>query len=132
MCIRDSLETVVSNTTEAGIAYTKGDSQFDQVPPNSFPAKLTRVLFERYKAFNGAADKGLTILSCELIDNLSLIHICRMRSSTVFTAARISALGMRTASVAYGYPWATLAVRIPNALIMAAVKMCIRDRLNAL
>ena len=47
----------------------KGDSQFDQVPPNSFPAKLTRVLFERYKAFNGAADKGLVILSCELIDN---------------------------------------------------------------
>ena len=65
----EDLETVVSNTTEAGIAYTKGDSQFDQVPPNSFPAKLTRVLFERYKAFNGAADKGLVILSCELIDN---------------------------------------------------------------
>ncbi len=63
------LETIVSNTTEAGIAYTQGDSQFDQVPPNSFPAKLTRVLFERYKAFNGAADKGLVILSCELIDN---------------------------------------------------------------
>ena len=27
------------------------------------------MLFERYKAFNGAADKGLVILSCELIDN---------------------------------------------------------------
>ena len=27
------------------------------------------MLFERYKAFNGAADKGLAILSCELIDN---------------------------------------------------------------
>ena len=65
----EDLETVVSNTTEAGIAYTQGDSEFDQVPPNSFPAKLTRVLFERYKAFNGAADKGLVILSCELIDN---------------------------------------------------------------
>ena len=65
----EDLETIVSNTTEAGIAYTQGDSQFDQVPPNSFPAKLTRVLFERYKAFNGAADKGLAILSCELIDN---------------------------------------------------------------
>ena len=65
----EDLEIVVSNTTEAGIAYTQGDSQFDQVPPNSFPAKLTRVLFERYKAFNGAADKGLVILSCELIDN---------------------------------------------------------------
>ena len=65
----EDLETVVSNTTEAGIAYTQGDSEFDQVPPNSFPAKLTRVLYERYKAFNGAADKGLVILSCELIDN---------------------------------------------------------------
>ena len=63
------LEIIASNTTEAGIAYTKGDSAFDQVPPNSFPAKLTRVLYERYKAFNGAAGKGLIILSCELIDN---------------------------------------------------------------
>ena len=27
------------------------------------------MLYERYKAFNGAADKGLVILSCELIDN---------------------------------------------------------------
>ena len=69
VAVSDDLEIIVSNTTEAGIAYTKGDSQFDQVPPNSFPAKLTRVLFERYKAFNGAADKGLAILSCELIDN---------------------------------------------------------------
>ena len=65
----EDLEIVVSNTTEAGIAYTQGDSQFDQVPPNSFPAKLTRVLYERYTAFKGAADKGLIILSCELIDN---------------------------------------------------------------
>ena len=64
-----ALEIIASNTTEAGIAYTKGDSAFDQVPPNSFPAKLTRVLYERYKAFDGAADKGLVILSCELIDN---------------------------------------------------------------
>ena len=28
----EDLEIVVSNTTEAGIAYTQGDSQFDQVP----------------------------------------------------------------------------------------------------
>ena len=69
LAVSPELEIIVSNTTEAGIAYTQGDSQFDQVPPNSFPAKLTRVLFERYKAFNGAADKGLVILSCELIDN---------------------------------------------------------------
>ena len=61
----EDLETVVSNTTEAGIAYTKGDSQFDQVPPNSFPAKLTQVLYHRYKA----GKKGIIMLACELIDN---------------------------------------------------------------
>ena len=58
------LEIVVSNTTEAGIVYDP-ESKFDQVPPNSFPAKLTRVLYERFKA----GLDGLVILSCELIDN---------------------------------------------------------------
>ena len=38
----EDLEIVVSNTTEAGIAYTQGDSQFDQVPPNSFPDRQQR------------------------------------------------------------------------------------------
>ena len=58
------LEIIVSNTTEAGIVYDP-DSAFDQQPPNSFPAKLTRVLYERYRA----GQKGVVILSCELIDN---------------------------------------------------------------
>lgn len=60
----DDLEYIVSNTTEAGIVYDK-DSTFDQCPPNSFPAKLTRILYERFKA----GKKGVIILSCELIDN---------------------------------------------------------------
>ena len=58
------LEIVVSNTTEAGIVHDT-ESKFSQVPPVSFPAKLTRVLYERFKA----GCKGLVILSCELIDN---------------------------------------------------------------
>ncbi len=58
------LEIVVSNTTEAGIIYDEA-SKFDQIPPSSFPAKLTRVLYERFKA----GLDGLVILSCELIDN---------------------------------------------------------------
>ena len=58
------LEIVVSNTTEAGIVHDT-ESLFDQNPPVSFPAKLTRVLYERWKA----GQKGLVILSCELIDN---------------------------------------------------------------
>lgn len=35
----------------------------------SFPAKVTAFLYERYKAFDGAADKGLLFLPVELIDN---------------------------------------------------------------
>ena len=58
------LEIIVSNTTEAGIVH-ESESRFDQTPPVSFPAKLTRVLYERF----AAGQKGLIILSCELIDN---------------------------------------------------------------
>jgi len=59
----DDLEYIASNTTEAGIVYDP-ESRFDQVPPTSFPAKLTVLLYERFKA----GKKGLVILSCELID----------------------------------------------------------------
>lgn len=58
---------VFSNTTEAGISYHAGD-KFDDAPAVSYPAKLTRLLFERYTHFNGAADKGWVIIPCELID----------------------------------------------------------------
>ena len=60
----DDLEIIVSNTTEAGIVHDT-ESTFDQNPPISFPAKLTRVLYERYTA----GKKGIVMLSCELIDN---------------------------------------------------------------
>ena len=58
------LDIIVSNTTEAGIVHDS-ESAFDQVPPNSFPAKLTRVLYERWNA----GLPGIVMLSCELIDN---------------------------------------------------------------
>ncbi|GAB2948517.1 tagaturonate reductase [Hafnia psychrotolerans] len=58
---------VFSNTTEAGISYVEGD-RFDDAPPASFPAKLTRLLFERFTHFAGATDKGWVLLPCELID----------------------------------------------------------------
>ena len=62
------LEVVVSNTTEAGIAYHAGDKLTDR-PPVSFPAKVTAFLYERYKAFHGDPEKGLLFLPVELIDN---------------------------------------------------------------
>ncbi|UJC73874.1 tagaturonate reductase [Enterobacter hormaechei] len=58
---------VFSNTTEAGISYHAGD-KYDDAPAASYPAKLTRLLFERFTHFNGAADKGWIIIPCELID----------------------------------------------------------------
>lgn len=60
----DTLEFVVSNTTEAGIVFDP-ECKFDDTPASSFPGKLTQVLYKRYKA----GGSGLAILSCELIDN---------------------------------------------------------------
>lgn len=62
------LRYIVSNTTEAGIVYDPA-CRFEDAPPSSFPAKLTRFLYERFTAFDGAAGKGFIILSCELIDD---------------------------------------------------------------
>lgn len=61
------LRFIVSNTTEAGIAFSPDDSATDQ-PPASFPAKLTLLLLERYKTFKGDVSKGFVLLPCELID----------------------------------------------------------------
>jgi len=55
---------IISNTTEAGIAFS-GDDKFEDRPAKSFPAKLTQLLYARYKA----GLNGFVILSCELIDN---------------------------------------------------------------
>lgn len=63
----ESLEFIISNTTEAGIAYVSSDKPTMQ-PPSSFPAKLTLLLHERFKHFNGDSSKGLTLIPCELIN----------------------------------------------------------------
>ncbi len=64
----DTLQFVVSNTTEAGIVFETGD-KLEDCPPKTYPAKLTKFLYERYKHYNGAADKALTMLPVELIDH---------------------------------------------------------------
>ncbi len=54
---------VVSNTTESGIAFSKED-QYNDRPQKSFPAKLTRLLHERFLL----GLNGFVFLPCELID----------------------------------------------------------------
>ncbi|SHO55961.1 tagaturonate reductase [Vibrio quintilis] len=63
----EEIRFIFSNTTEAGIAYVDTDKITD-TPPASFPAKLTKMLFERFTHFSGAQDKGWVIVPCELID----------------------------------------------------------------
>ena len=64
----ETLRFVISNTTEAGIVLDESD-RFDLCPPNTYPGKLTKFLFERAEAFGYAQDKGLIILPVELIDD---------------------------------------------------------------
>lgn len=62
------LRFVVSNTTEAGISW-KEEAMTDSEPQDSFPAKVANFLYIRFKEFNGAMDKGLVFIPCELIDD---------------------------------------------------------------
>ena len=63
---QDTLDFIVSNTTESGICYQPEPWGHC---PNSFPAKITVLLYERFRHFSGATDKGVTLLPCELIEN---------------------------------------------------------------
>lgn len=63
----DSLDIVVSNTTEAGLDYQRSDWAPSE-PVMSYPGKLTMLLYRRYVHFAGSPDKGLLLLPCELLD----------------------------------------------------------------
>lgn len=64
----EDLEFLISNTTEAGISFDDSDT-LEGTPHSSFPAKVTALLYKRFNHFDGAADKGLTIIPCELINH---------------------------------------------------------------
>lgn len=67
---------VISNTTEAGIAFDPS-CKLEDAPAKSYPGKLTQLLFNRFNVFNGAMDKGLIIFPCELIfDNGKVLKKC--------------------------------------------------------
>lgn len=61
------LRFIISNTTEAGIAFDTNDKHYETLP-NSFPGKLTLLLYHRFKFFSGSPDKTLIIIPCELIE----------------------------------------------------------------
>lgn len=60
------LTVIVSNTTEAGIVYVSGEN-FSDFPNVSYPAKLCRLLFERFSSLG--KDNAPLILPVELIED---------------------------------------------------------------
>src|SRR6266496_6081708 len=53
-----AMQIIVSNTTEVGIVLDTHDD-IHLSPPRSFPGKLLRFLYERFKAFNGNNESGM-------------------------------------------------------------------------
>ncbi len=63
------LEVIISNTTEAGIAFDENDVSIDmdKVTPNSYPGKLLALLKRRFTKLGKNAE--IAIMPCELIDD---------------------------------------------------------------
>ena len=64
----ESLELVISNTTEVGIEFKANDLPGEDELPITFPGKVTAFLYQRFKHFKGSANRGLVFLPTELIE----------------------------------------------------------------
>ena len=64
----EELNLIISNTTEAGIVYDDSN-KIDDIPPASYPARLTKGLYERFKSIGNKEESKLLILPLELIDD---------------------------------------------------------------
>ncbi len=62
------IEIVTSNATDAGVIFDS-NATYAGTPPGPYPANLTRLLHERWKALGDNPDSGWQILPCELIDH---------------------------------------------------------------
>lgn len=63
----ETADVIVSNTTEAGIVFHSEDT-IEADANVTYPAKLTRLMLERFTYFHKDATKGYVVLPCELID----------------------------------------------------------------
>jgi len=64
LAVSPDLQFIISNTTEAGIAFDEHCNLYDK-PATSYPGKLTQVLYARFAAYQ----PGVVILPCELNDH---------------------------------------------------------------
>jgi tagaturonate reductase len=63
-----TIDTIISNTTEAGIVFNEHDKFTDQ-PAATFPGKLTQLMYCRFEFTGGDLKTGFTVIPCELINN---------------------------------------------------------------
>ena len=100
---------VISNTTEAGIAFDPS-CKLDDAPASSYPGKLTQLLYHRWEYFKGDKTKGFIIFPCELIfENGKHLKECiRPSTSTCGTWARTSAPGSRRPAAYTRRSWTAL------------------------
>jgi tagaturonate reductase len=108
---------VLSNTTEAGIAFDPNDD-INASPPGSFPGKIAAYLYRRYEFFKSrGADlnsKGLIFMPCELNERngdllrsavLKLAEHCGMNADFIEWVARSCAfLNTLVDRTVPGYP----------------------------
>lgn len=66
--VEPSIEILISNTTEQGLVY-KEEKIVKGYCPDSFPAKLTVYLYERFIHFQASTDKGLIVIPTELVEH---------------------------------------------------------------
>lgn len=89
---------VISNTTEAGIAFDPS-CKLEDAPASSYPGKLVQLLYRRYQTFNGDPTKGLIISPASLS---SLTDMCLRTASTNILSCGIlvmtSRSGLQTAA----------------------------------
>ncbi|WP_194777954.1 tagaturonate reductase [Pararhodonellum marinum] len=78
------LRWMISNTTEAGIAFDADDNEMNYLP-QQFPGKLTALLYHRFIHFKGSPEKGMIHIPCELIDkNGEKLKTCILQYAEVF------------------------------------------------
>lgn len=83
------LKITISNTTEAGIRYEEGDD-LTACPPKSYPAKMTALLYKRFKHFNGGP--GYKEVMKELPLDKAGLHVIFMPSIKQFRDKKVRIL----------------------------------------
>lgn len=99
------LKITISNTTEAGIRYEEGDD-LTACPPKSYPAKMTALLYKRFKHFNGDRQGPLHhLLRADREQRLDAPRIRHQTRLNTTNSGRISSTGSKRTVISATRSW---------------------------